>query len=185
MRIPAGRTRRYPRHVPDRRHRILDSPTGDFFISVDVDRPIETGWVAMLEGRMSPTGDTFELGDEDPTMLPDLADRILRSMNGGEVDFEDVELPSGTSFQRAIWRATRAIPRGTTVTYGRLATQVGRPGAARAVGQAMRRNPQPIITPCHRVIASTGLGGFGGQGPDGHWPEIKTRLLAAERTTTA
>ena len=166
------------------RHRILDSPTGDFLVKVGPDAQIETAWVAMLAERTSPTGGGLDLGDDDPTLLPDLCDRILRSMDGEAVDFPDVDLPPGTPFQRAIWRATRAIPPGSTVTYGRLATEIGRVGAARAVGQAMRRNPQPIITPCHRVVASNGLGGFGGDGPDGTWHAIKTGLIDAERGFT-
>ena len=185
IRVPVSQVRRYAHGVSEPRHRILDSPTGDFLVRLAPDGRIETAWVAMLADRKSPTGANLELGDEDPTMLPGLCDRILRSMHGDAIDFEDVDLPSGTPFQRAIWRATRAIPPGSTMTYGRLATEIGRAGAARAVGQAMRRNPQPIITPCHRVVASNGLGGFGGDGPNGTWNKIKTGLIDAERDFTA
>ena len=101
-------------------------------------------------------------------------------MRGEPIDFGDVELATGTAFQRAVWRETRAIPLGRTRSYGDLAEAVGRPGAARAVGQAMRRNPQPIVTPCHRVVGAAGLGGFGGEGASGTWPSIKHRLLEAE-----
>ena len=59
--------------------------------------------------------------------------------------------------------AARAIKPGTTLSYGEIAERVGEPGAARAVGQALGRNPIPIIVPCHRVIGSDGsLTGFGG-----------------------
>ena len=67
---------------------------------------------------------------------------------------------SGTRFQERVWAALRAIPHGHTVTYGQLATTLGNPNASRAVGSANGRNPIPIITPCHRVIAQNGLGGF-------------------------
>lgn len=167
------------------RHRRLDSPTGPFYLRVVADGPIETGWFAMLEHAGPAARNLESLGPEDPTLLPDLCDRIFAAMAGAPIDFSDVELPTGTPFQRAIWRATRAITPGRTRTYGELAAAVGRPGAARAVGQAMRRNPQPIVTPCHRVVGSSGLGGFGGQSSSGVWPEIKATLLRAENALLA
>ena len=66
----------------------------------------------------------------------------------------------GTAFQRGVWDALARIPYGTTRTYGELARDVGRPGAARAVGQAAAANPLPIVIPCHRLVAQSGLGGF-------------------------
>ena len=69
---------------------------------------------------------------------------------------------------------------GMTITYGQLADRVHRPKAARAVGQAMRRNRLPIVIPCHRVIGAGDLGGFGGHGSKGRWPSIKSMLLEAE-----
>ncbi len=69
--------------------------------------------------------------------------------------------PAGTPFQLAVWAAMREIPYGETRSYGELATAVGKPGAARAVGQACNRNPIAIIQPCHRVLAAHGApGGF-------------------------
>lgn len=74
----------------------------------------------------------------------------------------DTELPRATPFDRTIWRLLRAVPPGETVTYGQLARRAGHPGAARAVGGAMRRNPVPIVIPCHRVVGEDGsLTGFG------------------------
>jgi methylated-DNA-[protein]-cysteine S-methyltransferase len=65
-------------------------------------------------------------------------------------------------FQRKVLRATAGIPYGKTVTYGELATAVGSPGAARAVGAALARNPWPVLVPCHRVVGKGGrLVGFG------------------------
>lgn len=78
-------------------------------------------------------------------------------------------------FQRKVLLAERRIPYGRTVTYGELAAKVGRPRAARAVGQALAHNPVPLVIPCHRVVASGGgLGGFGGGLP------LKKRLLTLE-----
>ncbi|MBC7227112.1 MAG: methylated-DNA--[protein]-cysteine S-methyltransferase [Thermoflexales bacterium] len=81
----------------------------------------------------------------------------------------------GTPFQRRVWEELRRIPYGQTVTYGELARRVGRPDAARAVGQAVGANPIPIILPCHRVVGANGsLVGYGG-GLD-----IKAALLRLE-----
>ena len=69
----------------------------------------------------------------------------------------------GTDFQRRVWDALRTIPHGETRSYGEIATQIGIPGASRAVGLANGRNPISIIVPCHRVVGSTGsLTGYGG-----------------------
>jgi methylated-DNA-[protein]-cysteine S-methyltransferase len=83
---------------------------------------------------------------------------------------------AGTAFQREVWRALRAIPCGTTVSYTELARQIGRPAAVRAVGLANGSNPVGVVVPCHRVIASDGsLSGYGGG------IERKRWLLAHER----
>ncbi len=69
----------------------------------------------------------------------------------------------GTPFQCKVWRALREIPCGTTISYAKLARQIGRPAAVRAVGLANGSNPVPIVVPCHRVIGSDGsLTGYGG-----------------------
>jgi len=69
--------------------------------------------------------------------------------------------PAASEFQVKVRRAMAAIPYGETRTYGQMAAAVGKPGGARAVGQAANRNPLPIIIPCHRVVGSGGaLGGF-------------------------
>jgi methylated-DNA-[protein]-cysteine S-methyltransferase len=69
----------------------------------------------------------------------------------------------GTGFEIRTWEELKKIPFGQTVTYGELAGRLGKPGAARAIGNCMRRNPVSIIVPCHRVIGSSGsLTGYGG-----------------------
>jgi methylated-DNA-[protein]-cysteine S-methyltransferase len=67
---------------------------------------------------------------------------------------------AGTPFQRRVWQALRKVPYGRTITYAQLAARAGHPGAARAVGAAMAANPLPLVVPCHRVVASSGMGGF-------------------------
>ena len=65
-----------------------------------------------------------------------------------------------TRFQKDVLIAASRIPNGKTKTYKEIAKEIGRPGAWRAVGSALHKNPLPIIIPCHRVIASDGLGGY-------------------------
>ncbi len=67
---------------------------------------------------------------------------------------------AGTAFERAVWSELCRIPFGSTATYGELARRIGRPGAARAVGTAAGHNPAAIVVPCHRLIATEGLGGY-------------------------
>jgi methylated-DNA-[protein]-cysteine S-methyltransferase len=94
----------------------------------------------------------------------DLIKRYRAYFSGHQVDFLDkLDLNGATPFQCAVWQATRQIPYGQTRGYAWVAAAAGRPGAVRAAGQALARNPLPIIIPCHRVLASDGgLGGFSG-----------------------
>ena len=84
---------------------------------------------------------------------------------------------TGTPFRERVWAAISAIPRGRTATYGALAAQLG--SAPRAVGQACGANPFPLIVPCHRVTAASGLGGFA-NAHDGWLLDVKRWLLAFE-----
>ncbi len=83
----------------------------------------------------------------------------------------------GTEFQRAVWSVMRRIPYGEVRTYGEIAFAAGYPRAARAVGSACNRNPVLLIVPCHRVVASNGIGGFA------HRTDIKRTLLRLEGDT--
>lgn len=85
---------------------------------------------------------------------------------------------SGTRHQLAVWEAMQRIPAGKTRTYGELAKSLG--SSARAVGGACGANPVPIIVPCHRVVASGGLGGFMGSRVEGFELGIKRWLLEHE-----
>jgi methylated-DNA-[protein]-cysteine S-methyltransferase len=81
------------------------------------------------------------------------------------------------AFHRRVYEVARTIPPGMTLSYGDIARRVGAPGAARAVGQALGRNPFPIVVPCHRVLAAGGkIGGFSAQGG----VATKRRMLAIE-----
>ena len=82
---------------------------------------------------------------------------ILRT--GKSVSFRTAGT-SLTSFQKKVLKETSRIPRGCCITYRKLAEKLGRPEAARAVGQALKKNPWPILIPCHRVVGQKSLGGF-------------------------
>ncbi|MCX7912849.1 MAG: MGMT family protein, partial [Dehalococcoidales bacterium] len=85
------------------------------------------------------------------------------------------EFHRATPFRRAVWEATRSIPYGVTKGYRWVAERAGRAGAVRAVGQALSRNPYPVVVPCHRVIGSDGSpGGYSGG------PALKRLLLRLE-----
>ncbi|MBS1582767.1 MAG: methylated-DNA--[protein]-cysteine S-methyltransferase [Bacteroidetes bacterium] len=105
------------------------------------------------------------------------AHRQLDAYFSGTLTVFDLPLaPSGTGFQRAVWRALSDIPYGATISYGELARRIGQPDAARAVGLANGQNPIAIIVPCHRVIGASGtLTGYGGGLARKHW------LLTHER----
>lgn len=92
----------------------------------------------------------------------------------------DFDLPldlAGTPFQRRVWEQLRRIPAGHPISYGELARRLG--SGARAVGNACRRNPVPIVVPCHRVVSAHGLGGYGGA-VAGEQPRFKQTLLDHE-----
>lgn len=80
-----------------------------------------------------------------------------------------VDLELATPFARRVLTKLCDVPFGGLTTYGALAKGVGRPKGARAVGGAVGSNPVPVVVPCHRVVASTGLGGFGGGLPMKRW----------------
>ena len=107
-------------------------------------------------------GRKAEQAVEDAALLPGLVDRLQRYFAGEVVDFPDTpDLSAGTDFQQRVWQAARLIPRGETRSYGWVAAQAGSPRGFRATGQAMGKNPVPVIVPCHRVIAGDGtIGGF-------------------------
>ena len=110
-----------------------------------------------------------------------LAELAVRQLERYLVDPDfRFELPlarHGTDFRRRIWAAIAAIPRGQTRTYGDLARDAN--SAARAVGQACGDNPLPIVIPCHRVVAATGLGGFA-HDSGGFLLDVKRWLLRHE-----
>ena len=109
--------------------------------------------------------------------------RIHGLLPGPKDDLADIVLDMGSlsDFQRAVYAIGRTIPPGQTLTYGEVAKRLGDPTASRAVGEAMGRNPFPIIIPCHRVQGADGkLGGFSAHGGG----VTKLKLLEIEGATS-
>lgn len=89
------------------------------------------------------------------------ARELERYLTGKLSNFKTkLDINSGTEFQKRVWKKLLNVPYGEVVTYQDLAKAVGSPKAARAVGNAVGKNPLPIVVPCHRVLAANGLGGY-------------------------
>ena len=144
----------------------LATPIGDLQVVQDTGcaiRAIE--WAACAERlslhltRHHPEA-RLAAGDGRGTVLESLADYFagtLQAIDGLTV------AASGTPFQHRVWQALRAIPCGTTLSYGTLARQLGLPAAARAVGAANGANPVSVVLPCHRLVGHDGqLTGYAG-----------------------
>jgi methylated-DNA-[protein]-cysteine S-methyltransferase len=102
-------------------------------------------------------------GQRDDGAFADATAQLRAYFGGDLTEFELDLAPRGTPFQQRVWSALRAIPYGTTTTYGTLASGLGDTRATRAVGAANGQNPISIIIPCHRVIGADGsLTGYGG-----------------------
>ena len=113
-----------------------------------------------------------------PTIEAAIAD-ICRLMDGEKQDLSAIalDLSNVPEFEQRVYAETRSIPPGETLTYGDIATRLGDVGLSRAVGQALGRNPFPIVVPCHRVLAAGGKSG-GFSAPGG--VETKRRMLEIE-----
>ncbi len=125
----------------------------------------ESRMLSLLKARFG----TLSLLLETPVKMctglqPDLNVRLAAYFAGDYHSLAEIPLnPGGTPFQRRVWSALQAIPVGTTMTYGMLATRLGNPSASRAVGMANSRNPIAIALPCHRVVgANHQLTGYAG-----------------------
>lgn len=130
------------------------------------------------ESRIARKSRTNRPGLPPPEIVA-VIERIRRHLGGEVQDFRSVavDLSEVTPFFRQVYEAAREIPPGQTRTYGEIAKAVGQPNAAEEVGQAMARNPAPILIPCHRVAAAGGKpGGFSAYGGR----STKSKLLALE-----
>jgi len=143
--------------------RAIESPVGPLRLEATARgvRRIEFDGARTADG---PERDGATPADPDAEAILDQLESELKDYFAGSLLRFTVSLDEeGTPFQRAVWARMRETPPGETVSYAQVAADIGRPGASRAVGQASGANPAPIVTPCHRVVATGGgLGGFGG-----------------------
>lgn len=149
---------------PGVRRAVAATPLGDFAVAT------RTG--AVVEVQLPGTHRVRAGAGQDPLLRRAVA-AVGELAAGREAPLPPLD-PRGSAFQLAVWAALAEVPAGEVVTYGELAALAGYPGAARAVGSAMRANPLPLFIPCHRVVAASGLGGYGGG------LALKRALLAAE-----
>jgi methylated-DNA-[protein]-cysteine S-methyltransferase len=119
-----------------------------------------------------------------PPAVERAIDAIVALLQGETIDLSAVPLDMARvpPFERRVYEVARTIPPGATLSYGDIAARLGTPEEARAVGQALGRNPFPIIVPCHRVLAAGGkIGGFSANGGIA----TKLRLLSIEGARTS
>ncbi len=165
---------------------LFDTPIGRCGIAWDgemiVGVQLPEARVADTRARLRERFDGTRAGTPPPPVQVAI-DSIVASLRGESDDLVDVplDLASLPSFQRKVYEVVREIPPGETMSYGEVAAAVGSPGAARAVGQALGRNPYTIVVPCHRVLAAGGkTGGFSATGG----VSTKLRMLAIEGVRT-
>ena len=127
---------------------VIDSPIGPLGVTVDGDIVVGVRFGAA----------------PGPAGAHPAAAELAAYFAGSLTEFTvPVRMPGGSEFERAVWAEIAKIPYGEMVTYGAIATALGDPGAARAVGTACNHNPVPVIVPCHRVVGAGGkMVGFGG-----------------------
>jgi methylated-DNA-[protein]-cysteine S-methyltransferase len=137
------------------------------------------GWIGLLANETGITRvtlpqtsrDKAEMGlvcreeaEYSEEWLRETIDQLKSYFNGDKVHFTcTLDISKHTKFEKDVWEATQNIPYGETTSYLEIARRVGKPLGPRAVGQALGRNPIPIVIPCHRVLTHDGkIGGFGG-----------------------
>ncbi len=168
--------------MSDRSFALFDTPLGRCGIAWNA-----RGIVGLQLPEASETATKAKLldkiGEAEPALPPPAVQKAINGINalmrGQASDLAAVPLDMGgiPPFHRRVYDTVRAIPPGASLSYGEVAAKAEAPGAARAVGQAMRRNPYPILVPCHRVFAAGGkIGGYSAHGG----LATKLRLLSME-----
>ena len=164
--------------VSGRVHRHLQTALGTYVLAADGDALVGV-WREAQKKFPTPA----RLGEPAAgrhTVLDEAEQQLLDYLAGRREAFELSLAPGGTRFQQAVWDHLSTIPRGATATYGEIASALGRPRAAQAVGAAVGSNPLSIVVPCHRVVGSTGgLTGYAGG------VETKRALLILEGALSA
>lgn len=150
---------------------------GEKILAVFLPEESEAELLALVRRRLK--HESLAFSPALPAFAGHLAAQIRAHLRGEaqEFDFSHIEMPGSGPFMRAVYECTRGIPSGTVLTYAEMAKKAGSPKAFRAVGQAMAKNPFPIVIPCHRVVGSSrGAGGFSAHGG----LQTKERILRIE-----
>src|SRR6266849_2986473 len=146
---------------------VIEFPVMKVGVSTRNDRVVEIGYLPSSTAVIAPRNPLAERA----------ARQLERYRANSDATFDLPLLIEGSPLQRAVWEAMCSIPRGQTRTYGNLAQQLG--AEARAIGQACGDNRLPIVIPCHRVVATNGIGGFA-HATEGYLLEAKRWLLLHE-----
>ena len=149
----------------------IDTPVGEIFV-VKKQNILHSITFSRKNEQLVPE----MLWHEDKTEFSKEIQEISDYFSGTLKQFSNIPLPKGTDFQQKIWQALLDVPYGSTVSYQDIAIAAGSPQGARAAGNALNKNPLPLIIPCHRVINKNGtIGGFGSR------IDIKKHLLDLEQ----
>ena len=161
----------------------IESPAGPLAFAVNEDGAlmrlhfVESDYGLVLEEDLEVEGYAVEA---DETRTASVRKEVSAYVSGRRKTFDVPLAFAGSVWQKAVWMELTRIPFGETRSYGEIADNLGRSGAARAVGRANASNVLPVVVPCHRVIAADGtLGGFNGG------LHLKKRLLEHERNVLA
>ena len=146
---------------------ILQTPFGALGVTMSTDRLKSIDFLPEENGSVAPVDEATR----------GVTAAIQGYLNDPNSTFPFELLLEGTDFQQRVWQRLMQIPVGTTVTYGQLAEELN--SSARAIGNACRANPCPLVVPCHRVVGKTGLGGFAGK-TSGPKLQLKIWLLSHE-----
>ena len=154
----------------------IPTPIGHLMIEEEGDAIVAISWPSPCPSPLAGEG-RAAVSNGSP-LLAEAAAQLDAYFAGHLTRFDLPLALSGSPFETRVWTAMQAIPYGETRCYGDLAGTIG--SAPRAVGRACGRNPIPIVIPCHRVLAKTGIGGYSGAGG----LATKRRLLALEGAMT-
>ena len=147
---------------------VIDAPFGKIGIRLEADAVREIVYLPDSVRNIAP----------ETVLAKEVAQQIERYLENAAAGFDLPLAAIGTAFQRRVWAGISAIPPGVVLTYGQLAKEVG--SVPRAVGQACGSNYFPLVIPCHRVVASSGIGGFAHHAGDDFFHNVKRWLLAHE-----
>jgi methylated-DNA-[protein]-cysteine S-methyltransferase len=144
---------------------IVQSPLGPLYLAAG-DQGLSSLAFGVSQADFVRQLDPLARTERDPAALAAIAAQLQEYFSGARWQFDfELDLSRSTPFQQRVLQSASRIPWGAVWTYGQVARAIGKPRASRAVGQALGRNPIPIVIPCHRVVAGDGgLGGYSGGG---------------------